>query len=125
VRSPVPQELIAGKIPGVVVVAPDGAHGSGATIRIRGESSLSASNDPLIVIDGVPIDNSGINGGRNPLNVINPNDIETFTVLKDASRSSPSTATGQQPESSYITTKKGTLGKNQDRIQWQYLQRNS
>lgn len=78
------QELLAGKIAGVVIT-PGAAPGDGAAIRIRGESSLSASNDPLIVIDGVPIDNGGISGGRNPLNVINPNDIETFTVLKDAS----------------------------------------
>ncbi len=79
------QELIAGKIPGVTITTADGAPGSGATIRIRGESSLTASRDPLIVIDGVPVEGTGIAGGRNPLNVINPNDIETFTVLKDAS----------------------------------------
>jgi iron complex outermembrane receptor protein len=79
------QELLAGKIAGVVITSPDGAPGAGSSIRIRGESSLSATNDPLIVIDGVPIDNGGVSGGRNPLNVINPNDIETFTVLKDAS----------------------------------------
>jgi len=105
-----PQELIAGKIPGVVVVAPDGAPGSGATIRIRGESSLSASNDPLIVIDGVPVDNGGVSGGRNPLNVINPNDIETFTVLKDASAAA---IYGNRAAAGVIliTTKKGTLGK--------------
>jgi iron complex outermembrane receptor protein len=105
-----PQELLAGKIPGVVVIAPDGAPGSGATIRIRGESSLSASNDPLIVIDGVPIENGGINGGRNPLNVINPNDIETFTVLKDASAAA---IYGNRAAAGVIliTTKKGTVGK--------------
>ncbi len=105
-----PQELLAGKIPGVVVVAPDGAPGSGATIRIRGESSLSASNDPLIVIDGVPVDNGGVSGGRNPLNVINPNDIETFTVLKDASAAA---IYGNRAAAGVIliTTKKGVLGK--------------
>ena len=62
-----------------------GAPGSGASIRIRGGSSLSASNNPLIVIDGLPIDNDGIKGVSNPLSTINPNDIATFTVLKDAS----------------------------------------
>jgi iron complex outermembrane receptor protein len=105
-----PQELLAGKVPGVVIIAPDGAPGSGATIRIRGESSLSASNDPLIVIDGVPVDNGGISGGRNPLNVINPNDIETFTVLKDASAAA---IYGNRAAAGVIliTTKKGTLGK--------------
>lgn len=62
-----------------------GAPGEGATIRIRGGSSLSASNDPLFVIDGVPVDNDGVSGMRNPLSTIHPSDIETFTVLKDAS----------------------------------------
>lgn len=80
-----PQDLIAGKIAGVVVTSGDGSPGGGAKIRIRGESSLSASNDPLVVIDGIPIDNKGISGSRNALNLVNPNDIETFTVLKDAS----------------------------------------
>ena len=80
-----PQELLAGKIPGVQITTGGGAPGDGATIRIRGGSSLSASNDPLIVIDGVPIESAGVPGLRNPLSTINPNDIETFTVLKDAS----------------------------------------
>ncbi|MFP4471523.1 MAG: SusC/RagA family TonB-linked outer membrane protein [Bacteroidales bacterium] len=80
-----PTELVSGKVPGVQIISGGGAPGEGATIRIRGGSSLSASNDPLVVIDGVPVDNSGISGMRNPLNTINPNDIETFTVLKDAS----------------------------------------
>lgn len=80
-----PQELVAGKIAGVQITNSGGAPGAGSTIRIRGGSSLSASNDPLIVIDGVPIDNDGISGMRNPLSTIHPNDIETFTILKDAS----------------------------------------
>jgi TonB-dependent starch-binding outer membrane protein SusC len=81
-----PQELVAGRISGVNITSSGGAPGSGSTIRIRGGSSLSASNDPLIVIDGVPYDNKdGITGLSNPLSRINPNDIETFTVLKDAS----------------------------------------
>ncbi len=105
-----PQELLAGKIPGVVVTAPDGAPGSGSTIRIRGESSIGASNDPLIVIDGVPVDNGNVAGGRNPLNVINPNDIETFTILKDASAAA---IYGNRAAAGVIliTTKKGALGK--------------
>ena len=80
-----PQELIMGKTPGVVVTTGSGAPGSGATIRIRGGSSLSASNDPLIVIDGVPVDNDDISGVDNPLSLVNPNDIATMTILKDAS----------------------------------------
>ncbi|QCK15955.1 SusC/RagA family TonB-linked outer membrane protein [Mangrovivirga cuniculi] len=80
-----PQDLIVGRLPGVQVTTNGGAPGSGSTIRIRGGSSLSASNDPLIVVDGVPLGESGIAGMRNPLSTINPNDIESFTVLKDAS----------------------------------------
>ena len=71
-----------GKVAGVNVVSSSGAPGSGSTIRIRSGASLSASNDPLIVIDGVPVDNSSIEGGSNLIGGINPNDIETFTVLK-------------------------------------------
>lgn len=78
------QELVAGKVSGVQITT-DGSPGGGASIRIRGGSSLSASNDPLIVIDGVPLATDGVSGSRNPLSLINPNDIETFTVLKDAS----------------------------------------
>ena len=80
-----PQELLMGKSAGVVVTSSSGAPGAGATIRIRGGSSMKASNDPLYVIDGVPIDNVSISGVGNPLTTINPNDIESFTVLKDAS----------------------------------------
>ncbi|MDD3787579.1 MAG: TonB-dependent receptor [Petrimonas sp.] len=79
------QDMITGKIAGVVVTPNGGAPGEGATIRIRGGSSLNASNDPLIVIDGLAIDNNGIQGVSNFLSTINPNDIESFTVLKDAS----------------------------------------
>ncbi len=79
-----PQELIAGKVAGVSI-STTGDPGGGSKIRIRGESSLNASNDPLIVIDGIPLENGAIAGNRNPLDVINPNDIESFTVLKDAS----------------------------------------
>lgn len=79
------QDLMAGKIAGVNVVSNGGTPGGGATIRIRGGSSLSASNDPLIIIDGLAMDNDGVKGLANPLSMVNPNDIETFTVLKDAS----------------------------------------
>ena len=79
-----PQELIAGKVAGVSI-STTGDPGGGSKIRIRGESSLNASNDPLIVIDGIPLESGNIAGNRNPLDVINPNDIESFTVLKDAS----------------------------------------
>jgi len=80
-----PQQLLIGKSAGVVINTDGGAPGAGATIRIRGGSSLNASNDPLIIVDGVPIDNSKVSGSSNILSFINPNDIASFTVLKDAS----------------------------------------
>lgn len=80
-----PEQLIAGKVPGVSIISNSGQPGVGSTIRIRGGSSLNASNDPLIVIDGVPLDNDPISGAGSNLTFINPNDIESFTVLKDAS----------------------------------------
>ncbi len=79
------QNLITGKVAGVTVTSGSGAPGEGATINIRGLSSLSLTNDPLFVIDGVPMDNSGVGGSRNILDIINPNDIENLVVLKDAS----------------------------------------
>lgn len=102
------QELVSGKVAGVQITT-DGSPGGGAQIRIRGGSSLSASNDPLIVIDGVPLAGGGINGSRNPLNLINPNDIETFTVLKDASATA---IYGSRASNGVIiiTTKKGKAG---------------
>lgn len=80
-----PEQLLTGKVAGVQITSKSGAPGSGSTIRIRGGSSLNASNDPLIVIDGIPVDNGTINGSANPLSLINPNDIENMTILKDAS----------------------------------------
>lgn len=80
-----PEQLIAGKVPGVSIISNSGRPGAGSTILIRGGSSLSASNAPLIVLDGVPLDNGDVSGSSNPLSFINPNDIETFTVMKDAS----------------------------------------
>ena len=79
------QDMLKGKVPGVHIIPGDGGPGSSATIRVRGAASLNASNDPLIVIDGVPIAVDGGKGMANPLETINPNDIESFTVLKDAS----------------------------------------
>lgn len=104
-----PQDLLQGKTPGVVVTSGGGAPGSGATIRIRGGSSLTASNDPLVVIDGVPVDNSGISGMSNPLSTIHPNDIESFTVLKDASATA---IYGSRASNGVIliTTKRGGSG---------------
>ncbi|SFE40862.1 SusC/RagA family TonB-linked outer membrane protein [Thermophagus xiamenensis] len=106
-----PSDLISGKVAGVSVVSSGGAPGAGATIRIRGGSSMSASNDPLIVIDGVPVDNStGINGMADPLSSIHPNDIKTFTVLKDASATA---IYGSRASNGVIiiTTKEGSKGK--------------
>lgn len=105
-----PQELLAGKVAGVSITPGDGSPGGGAAIRIRGGSSLSASNNPLVVVDGVPIDNGGVSGSRNFLNFINPNDIETFTVLKDASATA---IYGSRASNGVIliTTKKGKLDK--------------
>jgi TonB-linked SusC/RagA family outer membrane protein len=104
-----PQELIIGKSAGVVITTGGGAPGSGSTIRIRGGSSLNASNDPLIIIDGVPIANSNISGSANFLSFVNPNDIETFTILKDAS-STAIYGSGASNGVILITTKKGTIG---------------
>ena len=103
------QDMMAGKIAGVSVVSDGGTPGGGATIRIRGGSSLSASNDPLIVIDGLAMDNDGIKGVSNPLSTINPNDIESFTVLKDASATA---IYGSRASNGVIiiTTKKGSKG---------------
>lgn len=100
------QSLISGKVAGVNVIAGSGAPGEGQTINIRGTGSLSLTSEPLYVIDGIPLDNGGVGGSRNPLNFINPNDIETFVVLKDAS----STAIyGSRAANGVvlITTKKG------------------
>jgi TonB-linked SusC/RagA family outer membrane protein len=105
-----PQEMVTGKMAGVQITNGGGAPGEGVTIRIRGGSSLKASNDPLIVIDGVAVDIEGVTGMRNPLSTINPNDIETFTVLKDASATA---IYGSRASNGVIliTTKKGAAGK--------------
>ncbi|MFN8205924.1 MAG: TonB-dependent receptor [Bacteroidales bacterium] len=81
-----PEQLINGKISGVQIMSNNGSPTSGSTIRIRGGASLNASNDPLIVLDGIPLEAGGISGnGNNFLSLINPNDIESITILKDAS----------------------------------------
>ena len=100
------QDMLKGKVPGVHIIPGDGGPGSSATIRIRGAASLNASNDPLIVIDGVPIASDGGTGMANPLETINPNDIESFTVLKDASAAAIYGSRASNGEI-MITTKKG------------------
>lgn len=103
-----PEQLINGKVSGVQIMSNSGSPTEGSTIRIRGGASLNASNDPLIVLDGVPLENGGIAGNDgNFLSLINPNDIESMTILKDAS----STAIYGSRASNgviIITTKKGT-----------------
>lgn len=105
-----PQQLLQGKIPGLFVLPGDGGPGSGSTLRIRGGASLKANNDPLIVIDGVPVANDPAPNSPNALASINPNDIETFTVLKDASATA---IYGSRASNGVIiiTTKKGSQNK--------------
>ena len=100
------QDMLQGKIAGVNVTPGSGAPGTGATIRVRGGSSLNASNDPLIVIDGMALDNQGVKGLSNGLSMVNPADIETFTVLKDASATAIYGSRGSNGVI-IITTKKG------------------
>lgn len=104
-----PEQLVQGKVAGVQITTGGGAPGEASVIRIRGGSSLNASNDPLIVIDGVPVDNQGISGAGNPLSLVNPADIETFTILKDASATA---IYGSRASNGVIliTTKKGVDG---------------
>ena len=103
------QDMIQGKIAGVNVTTAGGIPGAGASIRIRGGSSLNASNDPLIVIDGLAMDNNGVKGLSNPLSMVNPADIESFTVLKDASATAIYGSRGSNGVI-IITTKKGRNG---------------
>lgn len=104
-----PEQLIAGKVAGVSIISNSGRPGAGSTIRIRGGSSLIASNDPLIVVDGVPLDQGSIRGVASPLSTINPNDIESFSILKDASAAA---IYGSRAANGVIliTTKKGKSG---------------
>jgi iron complex outermembrane receptor protein len=103
------EQLINGKVSGVQIMSSGGSPSAGNTIRIRGGASLNASNDPLIVVDGVPLESGGITGSGNFMSMINPADIESMTVLKDAS----STAIYGSRASNgvlLITTKKGGKG---------------
>ena len=104
-----PQQAIVGRIPGVQVTTLGGTPGGDAVIRIRGGSSLTASNDPLVVVDGVPIDNAATSGSRGTLSMLNPDDIATYVVLKDASATA---IYGSRASNGVIliTTKKGTAG---------------
>lgn len=103
------QDMLTGKVAGVNITSNDGTPGGGAKIRVRGGSSLNASNDPLIVIDGLAMDNDGVKGLSNLLSVVNPQDIESFTVLKDASATAIYGSRGSNGVI-IITTKKGRKG---------------
>ncbi len=104
------EQLLQGKVAGLQITSGGGSAGGGSRIRIRGGASLNASNDPLIVIDGIPIEGNGIAGSANLLNTINPNDIESMSVLKDASATA---LYGSRASNGVIiiTTKKGSSGK--------------
>ena len=103
------QDMLKGKVAGLLVTPGDGGPGSGSRIRIRGSASLNASNDPLIVIDGVPVAQGAGGAMSNPLDLLNPNDIESFSVLKDASSAA---IYGSRASNGVIiiTTKKGRGG---------------
>lgn len=104
-----PDRMIMGKVAGVQVTPNGGAPGSGSRIRIRGGASLTASNDPLIIIDGIPVDNAGVAGSPSVLSTINPNDIESMNILKDASATA---IYGSRASNGVIiiTTKKASYG---------------
>ncbi len=104
------EQLLQGKVAGLQITSGGGSAGGGSKIRIRGGASLNASNDPLIVIDGIPVESNGIAGSANYLNTINPNDIESMSVLKDASATA---LYGSRASNGVIiiTTKKGVKGK--------------
>ena len=105
------QDALQGKVAGVSIINDGGSPGGSATIRIRGGSSLNASNDPLIVIDGLAMDVYGRKGSANPLASVNPNDIESYTVMKDASATA---IYGSRASNGVIiiTTKKGRSGQS-------------
>jgi len=107
---PSSEQLLQGKVAGLQITSGGGSAGGGSRIRIRGGASLNASNEPLIVIDGVPVESNGIAGSANLLNTINPDDIESMSVLKDASATA---LYGSRASNGVIivTTKKGAKGK--------------
>lgn len=128
------QDLLTGASPGVVVTSSGGSPEGGAAIRIRGGASLNASNNPLIVLDGVPLSSDKINGMSNPLAMIAPDNIESMTILKDASATA---IYGSRASNGVIiiTTKKGRAGRPQvnfsanvtvshDRKRWDVLSGN-
>lgn len=104
------EQLLQGKVAGLQITSGGGYAGGGSRIRIRGGASLNASNDPLVVIDGVPVESNGVSGNGNLLNMINPNDIESMSVLKDASATA---LYGSRASNGVliITTKKGSRGR--------------
>lgn len=104
------EQLLQGKVAGLQITTGGGSAGGGSRIRIRGNASLNASNDPLIVIDGVPVESNGIPGSANLLNTINTDDIESISVLKDASATA---LYGSRASNGVIiiTSKKGAKGK--------------
>ncbi len=104
------EQLLVGKVAGLEITSGGGSAGGGSRIRIRGGASLNASNDPLIVIDGVPVDGNGVSGTGNLLSTINPDDIESISVLKDASATA---LYGSRASNGVliVTTKKGRKGK--------------
>ncbi len=106
------QDLLVGSSPGVVVSTQGGDPSGAASIQIRGGASLNASNDPLIVIDGVPMDGNTVKGSSNPLSLVNPENIEAMTILKDASATA---IYGSRASNGVIiiTTKKGQSGRPQ------------
>ncbi|MCG8386569.1 MAG: SusC/RagA family TonB-linked outer membrane protein [Cytophagales bacterium] len=116
-----PEQLIQGRVPGVLITEASGAPGAGSSIRIRGSSSIRAGNEPLIVLDGVPLDGrdtspgadvgAGRSGAVNPLSFINPSDIESMSILKDASATAIYGSRGANGVI-IITTKKGVRGKS-------------
>lgn len=103
------QQLIQGKVAGVSIVSNSGGPGEGANVLIRGIGSLNLESNPLYVVDGIPLDSEGVGGSRNPLNVINPNDIEAISILKDASATA---IYGSRAANGVvlISTKKGSSG---------------
>ena len=111
------QDMLSGKVAGVNIISNSGEPGAGSQIRIRGGSSLSASNDPLIVVDGLPLDNNGVAGAPNILSTINPQDIESFNILKDASATAMYGSRGSNGVI-IITTKKGRKGATAPQISY-------
>ena len=104
-----PQQLIQGKVAGVSIVNNGGAPGDGANVLIRGIGSINLNSNPLYIVNGIPLDSGGVGGSRNPLNIINPNDIESISILKDASATA---IYGSRAANGVvlISTKKGVSG---------------